>query len=155
MIPVAILGSSTFDVTLVDTSTLLFGGLEVRVRGNKGPLCNFEDSDGDTILDLVCHFEDNSTNWAPGDGDATITGTLLDTGTVSTITWEYSATASFKLAGSMPPTTLGILPAVNSELPGSSRSGLYARTQGSEERERSDPRVATRPGSRCHRPIDE
>ena len=78
VIPVAILGSSTFDVTLVDLSTLSFGGLEVRVRGNKGPLCNFEDSDGDTILDLVCHFEDDSTNWAPGDGDATITGTLLD-----------------------------------------------------------------------------
>jgi hypothetical protein len=78
VIPVAILGSSTFDVTLVDLSTLSFGGLEVRVRGNKGPLCNFEDSDGDTILDLVCHFEDDSTNWSPGDGDATLTGTLLD-----------------------------------------------------------------------------
>jgi probable HAF family extracellular repeat protein len=78
VIPVAILGSSTFDVTLVDLSTLSFGGLEVRVRGNKGPLCNFEDSDGDTILDLVCHFEDDPTNWAPGDGDATLTGTLID-----------------------------------------------------------------------------
>ena len=78
VIPVAILGSSTFDVTLVDPSTLLFGGLAVRVRGNKGPLCNFEDSDGDTILDLVCHFEDDSTNWAPGDGQATLTGMLLD-----------------------------------------------------------------------------
>ncbi len=78
VIPVAILGSSTFDVTLVDTSTLLFGGLEVRVRGNKGPLCSFEDSNGDTILDLVCHFEDDSTNWAPGDGEATLLGTLLD-----------------------------------------------------------------------------
>ena len=78
VIPVAILGGSTFDVTLVDTSGLLFGGLAVRVRGNKGPLCNFEDSDGDTILDLVCHFEDDSTNWNPGDGVATVIGTLLD-----------------------------------------------------------------------------
>jgi len=78
VIPVAILGSSTFDVTLVDTSSLLFGGLGVRVRGNKGPLCNFEDSDGDTILDVVCSFEDDSTSWAPGDGDATLIGRLLD-----------------------------------------------------------------------------
>jgi hypothetical protein len=78
VIPVAILGTSTFDVTLVDTSGLLFGGLAVRVRGNKGPLCSFEDSDGDTILDLVCHFEDDSTNWIPGDGVATLIGTLLD-----------------------------------------------------------------------------
>lgn len=78
VIPVAILGSGTFDVTLVDTSSLSFGGLEVRVRGNKGPLCNFEDSDGDNILDLVCHYEDDSMNWAPGDGQATLTGMLLD-----------------------------------------------------------------------------
>jgi len=81
VIPVAILGSSTFDVTLVDFTTLLFGGLEVRVRGNKGPLCSFEDSDGDTILDLVCHFEDDSTSWVPGNGNATLLGTLLDTTT--------------------------------------------------------------------------
>jgi len=78
VIPVAILGSSTFDVTLVDTGNLLFGGLEVRVRGNKGPLCSLEDSNGDLMLDLVCHFEDDAANWSPGDSDATLTGTLLD-----------------------------------------------------------------------------
>jgi hypothetical protein len=78
VIPVAILGSSTFDVMLVNLSSLSFGGLEVRVRGNRGPLCNFEDSDGDTILDLVCHFEDDAGSWTPGGGDATLSGELFD-----------------------------------------------------------------------------
>lgn len=78
VIPVAILGSDTFDVTLVDQTALLFGGLEVRVRGNKGPQCHFEDSSADGILDLVCQFEDNSDYWTPGDGEATLTGKLQD-----------------------------------------------------------------------------
>jgi hypothetical protein len=78
VIPVAVLGSNTFDVTLINPSTLSFGGLDVRVRGNKGPMCNFEDSDGDTLLDLVCQFEDDSSNWEAGNDNATLTGTLLD-----------------------------------------------------------------------------
>lgn len=78
MIPVAILGSEEFDVTNIDQATLSFGGLTARIRGNKGPLCNVEYSDGDAFLDLVCHFEDDANNWEPGDGDATLTGTLLD-----------------------------------------------------------------------------
>lgn len=78
VIPVAILGSDYFDVTTIDQTSLLFGGLEVRVRGNKGPLCHLEDSNVDGLLDLVCQFEDNSDYWTPGDGDATLTGDLYD-----------------------------------------------------------------------------
>ncbi len=78
VIPVAILGSDTFDVTSIDQSSLLFGGLEVRVRGRKGPLCNVDYSDGDAYLDLICHFEDDTNSWVPGDGEATLTGNLLD-----------------------------------------------------------------------------
>ena len=44
----------------------------------KGPLCHLDYSNGNTMLDLVCQFEDDSTNWNPGDGDATLMGTLLD-----------------------------------------------------------------------------
>ncbi len=78
VIPVAVLGSESFDVTLIDQGSLLFSGLEVRVRGNNDPLCNLEDSDGDEFLDLVCKFEDNAAYWNPGAGDATLAGTLLD-----------------------------------------------------------------------------
>lgn len=86
VIPVAILGSEAFDVTTVDISTIVFGGLEVRVRGNKGPLCHIEDVSGDPVVsqglpdgfdDLVCQFEDDSSAWVSGNDEATITGTLL------------------------------------------------------------------------------
>ncbi len=78
VIPVAILGSGTFDVSNVDQSSLSFGGLNVRVRGNKGPLCGLEDTNSDVIYDLVCHFEDDASNWNVGGGTATLTGMLLD-----------------------------------------------------------------------------
>jgi len=78
VIPVAILGSDAFDVINIDQSSLLFGGLEVRIRGKKGPLCNVNYSNGDAYLDLVCHFEDDADNWSAGSETATLTGMLLD-----------------------------------------------------------------------------
>ena len=47
-----------------------------------------------------------------------------ETGTTRTTTRPYSAAAASRLAGSSPPTTLGIVDAEWSGLPGSSRSGL-------------------------------
>jgi hypothetical protein len=58
--------------------TLLFGGLQVRIRGNKGPLCSIEDWNDDGHLDMVCHFEDDPGNWTEGDSTAILTGSLLD-----------------------------------------------------------------------------
>ncbi len=78
VIPVAILGSDTFDVSMVDQSTLSFGGLAVHVRGNKGPFCGSEDTNGDGFDDLVCQFLDDPINWTPGDGSATLTGATLE-----------------------------------------------------------------------------
>ncbi|MHC4568817.1 MAG: right-handed parallel beta-helix repeat-containing protein [Planctomycetota bacterium] len=88
VIPVAILGSADFDVTEIDLSSLSFAGLEVRVRGQGQPQCSVEDVSGDFSggpegapdghPDLVCHFIDDPGNWAPGDGEATITGNLTD-----------------------------------------------------------------------------
>jgi uncharacterized membrane protein len=78
VIPVAVLGSDSLDVTSIDLNELLFGGMEVRVRGNKGPLCGIEDVNSDTHDDLVCHFQDEVSNWEPGDDEATLTGVLLD-----------------------------------------------------------------------------
>jgi hypothetical protein len=78
VIPVAILGSAEFDVTQINPLTLLFAGLEMRMRGNKGPLYHYEDVNGDGHLDMVCQFEDDPTFWTPGDGEADITGQLDD-----------------------------------------------------------------------------
>jgi hypothetical protein len=78
VIPVAILGSDTFDVFQINQSSLLFAGLEVRIRGNKGPLCSFGDSNADGFADLVCHFEDDASAWNPGTSEASLEGELMD-----------------------------------------------------------------------------
>ena len=61
VIPVAIFGSNHFDVKKIDQRTLKFGGLEVRMRGKRGPQCSIKDVDGDGKYDLVCEFEDDAT----------------------------------------------------------------------------------------------
>jgi hypothetical protein len=78
VIPVAVLGGDSLDVIDVDISTLSFGGLAVRMRGNKGPICGYEDSNDDGIQDLVCQFEDDPSAWNVGSGSATLSGELLD-----------------------------------------------------------------------------
>lgn len=79
VIPVAVLGSESFDVTQIDRSTLLFAGLPVRVKGNGAPQCSISDVNGDGYNDLVCQFVDNVDDWLPGDAEATLAGNLLDT----------------------------------------------------------------------------
>ena len=77
--PAAILGSDSFDVANVNVNTVTLGALEVRMRGNKGPLCGIEDVNDDGFDDLVCHFEDDPDFWEPNDNDtATLAGQLLD-----------------------------------------------------------------------------
>jgi hypothetical protein len=79
VIPVAILGSEDFDVSNIDLTTLLFSGLEVRVRGNKEPQCSIEATNLDPYPDLVCHFIDDPNSWTIGNSEsATVTGALLD-----------------------------------------------------------------------------
>lgn len=78
MIPVAVLGAPDLDVGNIDQSSLSFGGLSVRVRGNKFPQCNVDYADGDEYLDLVCQFEDDSSAWEEGGDTATLSGNLLD-----------------------------------------------------------------------------
>ena len=78
VIPVGILGGDALDVLDVDTYSLTFGGLSVRVRGQKGPLCHIDDLNGDLFADMVCQFEDVTAEWSAGDGRATLMGTKFD-----------------------------------------------------------------------------
>ena len=80
-VPVAILGSNTFDVLEIDTETLRFAEASIKVVGRKDPnqLCSYEDINGDFINDLVCHYV--TTDIAGIDGEstsATVNGELLD-----------------------------------------------------------------------------
>lgn len=81
VVPVAILGSAGFDVSLIDQSTLIFQGLEVGTRGGTAdPDCSPDDVNGDGETDLLCNFQDDLDNWVTPDADniATLWGSLDD-----------------------------------------------------------------------------
>jgi hypothetical protein len=79
VIPVAILGDASLDVSTIDQESLKFGGVAVGIRGRKGPQCGFEYVNADQYLDLVCHFDDDPSNWSPDDNlTASVFGSLFD-----------------------------------------------------------------------------
>ncbi|MGH9991733.1 MAG: hypothetical protein ACREBU_01350 [Nitrososphaera sp.] len=72
-IPVALLGSATFDVSEVDTTTLEFG------PGGASPVQTAtSDVNGDGFLDLVSHYITQETGITPGLTEACLTGELTD-----------------------------------------------------------------------------
>ncbi|MGE5090132.1 MAG: hypothetical protein ACM3QY_13475 [Candidatus Levyibacteriota bacterium] len=78
VIPVAILGSASFqvkDIRLDDS--LKLGSLALRVRGSR-PLCSLSDANADGYDDLVCQFDNVSTNWTSGQTTATVSGKLYN-----------------------------------------------------------------------------
>ncbi|MHC4607511.1 MAG: hypothetical protein ACYTAF_11380 [Planctomycetota bacterium] len=80
-IPVAILGSETFDVTLIDASTVTMEGMPVKTVGKPGReklLAHIEDVNADGFDDLVVQIQDVDGVFAQGEGVALVTGTLLD-----------------------------------------------------------------------------
>lgn len=88
VIPVAILGSASFDVTGVDPATVGLEGLPVKVVGTSNKLlAGIEDTNSDGFADLVVKIEDLDGVFSTGDTTATLTGALFDgTGIVGTDT---------------------------------------------------------------------
>ena len=71
VIPVAVLGSETFDATLIDASTLSFVGASARQTGNGTLSCHVSDVNDDGHMDLLCQYKDATA-------EGTVTGELYD-----------------------------------------------------------------------------
>ena len=76
LIPVAILGTELFDVTLVDPTTLAFGPDGAAPAHEVGG--HLQDVNSDGFLDMVSHFRTAETGIAFGDASACLSGELFD-----------------------------------------------------------------------------
>jgi hypothetical protein len=76
VVPVAILGSETFDVADLDTTTLAFGPGGAPPAHRKAG--HRMDPNHDGIEDLLAHFRSEESGLALGETEACVTGELLD-----------------------------------------------------------------------------
>jgi hypothetical protein len=72
VIPVAILGSEEFNVTIIDPSTVKLDEQPVRMKGKSGRAGSYEDVNDDGFIDLVVQIEDKDV-YFPEDTIGTVT----------------------------------------------------------------------------------
>jgi hypothetical protein len=77
VIPVAILGSEEFDVTIIDPFSVELDGQPVRVKGKSGKAGSYEDVNDDGFVDLIVQIEDEDV-YSPEDTIGTISAYSYD-----------------------------------------------------------------------------
>ena len=77
VIPVAILGSASFDASTVNPLSVVLDGQAVRVKGKSGNAGSLEDVNNDGFSDLVVQIIDDAA-YVPGSTIGTVTGQLND-----------------------------------------------------------------------------
>jgi hypothetical protein len=87
LIPVAILGSDSFDVTAVDVTTLAFGPSGAPAAHNLSDSATYDDHlndvNSDGFADLVSHFRQMETGIAGGDSQTCLSANLLSGATIA------------------------------------------------------------------------
>ena len=74
-VPVAILGSATFDVTKVDPNSVTLASASLKVKGKaETPMASFEDVNGDGYQDMVVHVLTQELSLDPGATSAVLSG---------------------------------------------------------------------------------
>lgn len=78
VIPVAIFGSETFDVSQIDAATVSLVSMQVKAVGKSDKLlASIEDSNGDGFMDLIVKIHDEDGVFDLGEVEAELTGNLL------------------------------------------------------------------------------
>ena len=78
-VPVAILGSPTFDVTTVNPYSICLAGADVNLKGKaQTPQASYEDVNGDGFMDLIVQVTTQSLELSDGDTEAILTGMTDD-----------------------------------------------------------------------------
>ncbi len=76
VVPVAVLGSASFDVNDVQAAPVRFGPMHQHDAGATALRWAFEDVNNDSYVDLVFHFKAAETGLQVGDTEACLHGTL-------------------------------------------------------------------------------
>ena len=77
-VPVAIFGTPTFDVNLIDSATVTLANAPVKLKGNGQPMISYQDVNEDSIIDIVIHVITEDLELMGTDVQVELNGFLLD-----------------------------------------------------------------------------
>ena len=77
VVPVAILGSATFDASPIDPLTVTMADAKVKLKGKGTPIASLEDVNSDGFLDMVVHVSTSTLVLNANDTEAIVEGATV------------------------------------------------------------------------------